>query len=42
MDENKNPGLLTENEVEEFELLSGMILDTVEEGDEETIHGFCY
>jgi hypothetical protein len=44
LDEYKNPGSLnlSEDEIEELELLSDMFLETVEEGDEEVIHGFCY
>lgn len=44
LDEYKNPGSLNlkEDEIEELELLSDMFLETVEEGDVETVHGFCY
>jgi hypothetical protein len=44
LDEYKNPGSLnlSEDEIEELELLSDMFLETVEEGDVETVHGFCY
>lgn len=35
-------GSLTEEESEEIEMIAGMILDVVEEGDEEVTHGFCY
>ena len=42
MQNNKNPGVLTDEEHEEFDLLAGMIFDVLEEGDQEAIHGFCY
>lgn len=35
-------GSLTENEREEIDMIVDMVLDVVEEGDEETTHGFCY
>ena len=37
-----NEKKLTEDEYEEMEILADMILDVVEEGDEETTHGFCW
>lgn len=40
-DENKNPGLLNENEYEELDMIASMVLDALE-SDEEVVHGFCY
>ena len=37
-----NEKKLTEDEYEEMEIIADMILDVVEEGDEETTHGFCW
>lgn len=37
-----NEKKLTEEENEEMEIIADMILDVVEEGDEETTHGFCW
>lgn len=40
--EIQNPGILTEEENEEMEIIADMILDVVEGDDEDIIHGFCY
>ena len=40
--EIENPGLLTEEENEEMEMIADMILDVCEGDDEDIIHGFCY
>jgi len=40
--EINNPGLLTEEENEEMEMIADMILDVCEGDDEDITHGFCY
>jgi len=41
--ELQNPGILTEEEFEEMDLIAGMILDVVEgEHEDDVTHGFCY
>lgn len=43
MQNTQNPGILTEDEHFEIDMIAGMILDTVEgDHEEKMIHGFCY
>jgi glycine betaine/choline ABC-type transport system substrate-binding protein len=37
-----NDIVITENDIEETNMLIGMIDDVIEEDDTETTHGFCY
>lgn len=39
----KSPGVLTEEEHEEIDMIAGMILDVVEsDHEEDVVHGFCW